>query len=85
MDAQAGEVGGLNGPVLAEPSKGTSATGTPARIPAAASTGRPTYRSSVRYAGRGEVPLTSLGEQQAKAADLQIAGIDKTNASAGWS
>jgi ribonuclease H / adenosylcobalamin/alpha-ribazole phosphatase len=56
------------------PAKWTGATGTPTRF-LLLRHGQTDLSVERRYSGRGEVPLTALGERQAKSAGLRIAAI----------
>jgi ribonuclease H / adenosylcobalamin/alpha-ribazole phosphatase len=58
----------------ASPAKWTGATGTPTRF-FLLRHGQTDLSVERRYSGRGEVPLTALGERQAKSAGLRIAAI----------
>ena len=85
MDAQAGKAPGkaprAERPALAEPTpqRWTGATGTPTRL-LLLRHGQTELSVERRYSGRGEVALTPLGEQQAKAAGRRIAATDGVDA-----
>jgi ribonuclease H / adenosylcobalamin/alpha-ribazole phosphatase len=64
-------------PAFSEPSpaKWTGASGTPTRL-LLVRHGQTELSIDRRYSGRGDVPLTALGERQAKAVALRLAAID---------
>ncbi|WP_460398244.1 bifunctional RNase H/acid phosphatase [Actinophytocola sediminis] len=95
MDAQAGDKRGKaerahqpahqdagSRSALAEPSpaKWSGATGTPTRL-FLLRHGQTELSVERRYSGRGDVPLTELGERQAKSAGLRLAAIEGIDAS----
>ena len=69
MDAQAAPPGPT------APARWTGATGTPTRF-LLLRHGQTELSGERRYSGRGDVPLTSTGEHQAKAAGLRLATMD---------
>ncbi len=82
MDAQAGRQPGkargkgvrAEQPAPASPARWTGATGTPTRL-LLVRHGQTELSIERRYSGRDDVPLTALGEQQAKAVAGRIAGL----------
>jgi ribonuclease H / adenosylcobalamin/alpha-ribazole phosphatase len=80
MDAQAGIEPRGKAPAAepaarTSPARWTGATGTPTRF-LLLRHGQTALSVERRYSGRGEVPLTELGERQAKAAALRLAAMD---------
>jgi probable phosphoglycerate mutase len=79
MDAQAGVTrtsGSRNsGTQTAAPSHWTGATGSPTRL-LMLRHGQTEYSAQRRYSGRGDLPLTELGERQAAAAAARLSRID---------
>jgi ribonuclease H / adenosylcobalamin/alpha-ribazole phosphatase len=78
MDAQAGKAPGkgrgAERPAPVSPTRWTGATGTPTRL-LLVRHGQTELSIERRYSGRGDVPLTELGERQAKAAGGRVAGL----------
>ena len=74
MDAQAG-VARTSGPQTAAPSRWTGATGSPTRL-LMLRHGQTEYSAQRRYSGRGDLPLTELGERQAAAAAARLSRTD---------
>jgi ribonuclease H / adenosylcobalamin/alpha-ribazole phosphatase len=78
MDAQAGKPRGkgrrAERPAPVPPTRWTGATGTPTRL-LLVRHGQTELSVERRYSGRGDVPLTALGEQQAKAVAGRVAGL----------
>jgi len=73
MDAQAGKPGkARRAEAPAPPPRWTGATGTPTRF-LLVRHGQTELSVQRRYSGRGEVPLTDIGTQQAKAAARRVA------------
>lgn len=90
MDAQAGDRQGKaeradrpatseNGLLAPSPQKWTGATGTPTRL-LLLRHGQTELSVDRRYSGRGDVPLTAVGERQVKAAGQRLAAIDGIDA-----
>lgn len=81
MDAQAGIEPRGKAPKAepVPPTRWTGATGTPTRM-LLLRHGQTALSVERRYSGRGEVPLTELGEQQAKAAALRLSAVDGVDA-----
>jgi probable phosphoglycerate mutase len=79
MDAQAGITPGkarrADPQPAPAPAQWTGACGTPTRL-LLLRHGQTALSVERRYSGRGEVPLTSLGERQAKAAALRLSTMD---------
>jgi broad specificity phosphatase PhoE/ribonuclease HI len=78
MDAQAGITPG-KAPRAESPARWTGAKGTPTRL-LLLRHGQTALSVDRRYSGRGEVPLTELGEHQAKAAALRLSTMDDVTA-----
>ncbi|MBA2472736.1 MAG: bifunctional RNase H/acid phosphatase [Pseudonocardiales bacterium] len=74
MDAQAG-VTTARAAQTAPPSHWTGATGSPTRL-LMLRHGQTEHSAQRRYSGRGDLPLTELGESQAAAAAARLAGTD---------
>ncbi|HEU0128451.1 MAG TPA: bifunctional RNase H/acid phosphatase, partial [Pseudonocardiaceae bacterium] len=74
MDAQAG-VTRTSGAQTAAPSHWTGATGSPTRL-LMLRHGQTEYSAQRRYSGRGDLPLTELGERQAAAAAARLSRMD---------
>ena len=74
MDAQAG-VTRTSGAQTAAPSHWTGATGSPTRL-VMLRHGQTEYSAQRRYSGRGDLPLTELGERQAAAAAARLSRMD---------
>jgi probable phosphoglycerate mutase len=74
MDAQAG-VAHTSGTQTAAPSHWTGATGSPTRL-LMLRHGQTEYSAQRRYSGRGDLPLTELGERQAAAAAARLSRMD---------
>ena len=70
MDAQAGKV-----IEKTAPARWTGATGTPTRF-LLLRHGQTELSTERRYSGRGDVPLTDVGRQQAKAAAARLSKLD---------
>jgi broad specificity phosphatase PhoE/ribonuclease HI len=90
MDTQAGkravvgerEMGGdrtAGGEQTAPPSAWTGATGTPTRM-LLLRHGQTAYSAQRRYSGRGDLPLTELGERQAGAAAHRLSAMEGVTA-----
>ncbi|MPZ67386.1 MAG: bifunctional RNase H/acid phosphatase [Pseudonocardiaceae bacterium] len=90
MDTQAGkravvgerEMGGdraVGGEQTAPPSSWTGAPGTPTRL-LLLRHGQTAHSAQRRYSGRGDLPLTELGEQQASAAARRLSPMDGVSA-----
>ncbi|MFL6122882.1 bifunctional RNase H/acid phosphatase [Actinophytocola sp.] len=78
MDTQAGRPARQPAPVdTTAPARWTGATGTPTRL-LLLRHGQTALSGERRYSGRGDVPLTELGSQQAKAAGTRLARTDFT-------
>jgi probable phosphoglycerate mutase len=75
MDAQAGVTPGKAPRAQAQPIRWTGALGTPTRF-LLLRHGQTPLSIERRYSGRGEVPLTEVGERQAKAAALRLSATD---------
>jgi probable phosphoglycerate mutase len=73
MDAQAGKPGKAER-AEAPATRWTGASGTPTRL-LLVRHGQTELSVERRYSGRGDVPLTALGQQQAKAVAARIAGL----------
>jgi ribonuclease H / adenosylcobalamin/alpha-ribazole phosphatase len=74
MDAQAG-VARTSGTQTAPPSHWTGATGSPTRL-LMLRHGQTEYSAQRRYSGRGDLPLTELGERQAAAVAARLSRMD---------
>lgn len=74
MDAQAG-VTTARAAQTSPPSHWTGATGSPTRL-LMLRHGQTEHSAQRRYSGRGDLPLTELGESQAAAAAARLAGTD---------
>jgi broad specificity phosphatase PhoE/ribonuclease HI len=74
MDTQAGKPAEQPAPVDT-PARWTGATGTPTRF-LLLRHGQTELSGERRYSGRGDVPLTSVGEQQAKAAGARLSHLE---------
>jgi probable phosphoglycerate mutase len=76
MDAQAGKPGkpGKAERAQAPATRWTGASGTPTRL-LLVRHGQTELSVERRYSGRGDVPLTELGRQQAKAVAARVAGL----------
>jgi ribonuclease H / adenosylcobalamin/alpha-ribazole phosphatase len=78
MDAQAGKARGkgqgAERPAPVSPTRWTGATGTPTRL-LLVRHGQTELSVERRYSGRGDVPLTELGQRQAKAVAGRVAGL----------
>jgi probable phosphoglycerate mutase len=74
MDAQAGKAPRAERPAEASPTRWTGATGTPTRL-LLVRHGQTELSVERRYSGRDDVPLTALGEAQAKAVAARVAGL----------
>jgi probable phosphoglycerate mutase len=78
MDAQTGVVR-TSGTQTAAPSHWTGATGSPTRL-LMLRHGQTEYSAQRRYSGRGDLPLTELGERQAAAAAARLSRMDGVKA-----
>ena len=78
MDAQAGITPG-KAPRAERPTSWTGAQGNPTRL-VLLRHGQTALSVQRRYSGRGDLPLTELGEQQAKAAALRVSTMDGVDA-----
>jgi probable phosphoglycerate mutase len=76
MDAQAGV---SRKPAIQSPSHWTGATGSPTRL-LMLRHGQTEHSAQRRYSGRGDLPLTELGERQAAAAAARLATTDDVTA-----
>ncbi|KAA9152856.1 bifunctional RNase H/acid phosphatase [Amycolatopsis acidicola] len=75
MDAQAGKPVQRPEPPASSPARWTGAKGKPTRM-LLLRHGQTEMSVDRRYSGRGDVPLTELGREQAAAAAKRIAGMD---------
>ncbi|MGB8961236.1 MAG: bifunctional RNase H/acid phosphatase [Pseudonocardiaceae bacterium] len=75
MDAQAGITAQRAAAQPAPPSHWTGATGSPTRL-LMLRHGQTEHSAQRRYSGRGDLPLTELGERQAAAAAARLANSD---------
>jgi probable phosphoglycerate mutase len=78
MDTQAGKRAEQPAPLdTAAPARWTGATGTPTRF-LLLRHGQTELSGERRYSGRGDVPLTDVGQQQAKAAATRLSHLEFT-------